>query len=69
MNLSQTNYQKTIKLQKKLASKVITKNESRSQFQKICGVDVSYKNDTAFCSAVIYDIKQKKGNRIGKFKN
>ena len=60
MILSQTNYQKTIKLQEKLASKVITQNESRSKFQKICGVDVSYKNDTAFCSAVIYDIKQKK---------
>ena len=60
MNLSQTIYQKTIKLQEKLASKVITKNESRSQFQKICGVDISYKNDTAFCSAIIYDIKQKK---------
>ncbi len=60
MAFSQTNYQKTIKLQEKLASKVITKNETRSQFQKICGVDVSYKNDMAFCSAVIYDIKQKK---------
>jgi len=59
MAFSQT-IQKTIKLQEKLASKVITKNETRSQFQKICGVDVSYKNDMAFCSAVIYDIKQKK---------
>ncbi len=45
MNLSQTNYQKTIKLQEKLASKVITKNETRSQFQKVCAIDVSYKND------------------------
>ena len=52
--------QKTIKLQEKLAPKVITKNEPRSNFQKICAVDVSYKNDTAFCCAVIYDIKQKK---------
>ncbi len=60
MNFSQTNYQKTINLQKKLASKVITKNEPRSLFQKVCGVDVSYKNDMAFCSAVIYDMKQKK---------
>ncbi len=59
MTFSQT-IQKTIKLQEKLASKVITKNETRSQFQKICAVDVSYKNDMAFCSAVIYDIKQKK---------
>jgi len=58
MNQSQT-IQKIIKLQKKLAPQVITKNESRKKFQKICAVDVSYKNDTAFCSAVIYDIKQK----------
>jgi deoxyribonuclease V len=60
MSHTLTKYQKTIKLQKKLASKVISKNEFRAKFQKICGVDVSYKNDTAFCSAVIYDIKQKK---------
>ncbi len=60
MSQTQTKYQKTIKLQKKLATKVISKNESRSKFQKICGVDVSYKNDMAYCSAVIYDRIQKK---------
>ena len=60
MSHTQTKYQKTIELQKKLATKVISKNESRSKFQKICAVDVSYKNDTAYCSAVIYDRTQKK---------
>jgi len=57
--MKQSLYQKTIKLQEKLASEVITKNIPRTNFQKICGADVSYKNDMAFCSAVIYDKKLK----------
>ena len=46
---------KTILLQKKLALKVITKNILPKKIKRICGVDVSYRNDFAYCSAVILD--------------
>ncbi|MEM3100683.1 MAG: endonuclease V [Candidatus Nitrosotenuis sp.] len=41
-----------IKLQEKLASKVVT-NDSLESINTICAVDVSYKNKVAFASAVI----------------
>ncbi len=46
---------KTILLQKKLALKVITKNILPKKIKRVCGVDVSYRNDFAYCSAVILD--------------
>jgi len=46
---------KTILLQKKLALDVITKNFLPKKIKRICGVDVSYRNDFAYCSAVILD--------------
>ena len=46
-----------INLQKELAKKVISKNKLPSKIKTICGVDVSYKNDKAYCSAVILDKK------------
>jgi len=45
----------TILLQKKLALKVITKNILPKKIKRVCGVDVSYRNDFAYCSAVILD--------------
>ena len=42
-------------LQEKLASKVITKNELPSKIVRVCGVDVSYKNNIAYGAAVILD--------------
>ena len=45
----------TILLQKKLALKVITKNILPKKIKRVCGVDVSYRNDFAYCSAVIID--------------
>jgi len=46
---------KAILLQKKLALKVISKNILPKKIKRVCGVDVSYRNDFAYCSAVILD--------------
>ena len=46
-----------INLQKELAKKVISKNRLPSKIKTICGVDVSYKDNKAYCSAVILDKK------------
>lgn len=43
-----------LKLQEKLASKVVTEDSFES-IKTICAVDVSYKNKVAFASAVIVD--------------
>ena len=48
---------KIIKLQEELSKEVISKNQLPSGIQKICGVDVSYKDNKAYCSAVILDKK------------
>jgi len=42
-------------LQNKLAKKVITRNFLSKKINKVCGIDVSYSDNTAFCSAVILD--------------
>jgi deoxyribonuclease V len=42
-------------IQEKLALKVITKNVLPSKIIKVCGVDVSYKNNIAYGAAVILD--------------
>lgn len=44
-------------LQKELANKVIKKNDFRQNIKYVCGVDVSYKKDFAFCSAVVINRK------------
>ena len=46
-----------INLQKELVKKVISKNRLPSKIKTICGVDVSYKDNKAYCSAVILDKK------------
>jgi len=53
--VSKISNSETILLQKKLALKVITKNFLPKKIRRICGVDVSYRNDFAYCSAVILD--------------
>jgi len=40
-------------LQKELSKKIISKNFLPKNPHKMCGIDVSYKDDTAYCSAVI----------------
>ncbi len=49
--------EKIKKLQDELAQKVITKNVLPLKIEKICGVDVSYDEKKAYCSAVILDRK------------
>ena len=44
-------------LQERLSKKIITKNILPKKIKTVCGVDVSYQNDKAFCSAVVMDIK------------
>ncbi|CAN5870067.1 deoxyribonuclease V [soil metagenome] len=54
MNKSnKTSYAEVIKLQKEFAKKVITRDDFDSKVESICGVDVSYRNKTAYCSAVV----------------
>lgn len=51
------NSEKIIHLQEKLAKKVISKNVLPSAIKTICGVDVSYKGNKAYCSAVVLSRK------------
>jgi len=44
-----------ILLQKKLSTKVITKNILPKKIKRVCGVDVSYRGNFAHCNAVILD--------------
>lgn len=46
----------TIKLQSKLSKKVISKNCLPKKIKTVCGIDVSYKEKMAFCTAIILDI-------------
>jgi len=45
----------TIKLQKELSKKVISKNCFPKKIKTVCGVDVSYSEKRAFCSAIVLD--------------
>ena len=47
-------------IQEELSKKVITKDLLPKNTRKICGIDVSYKNNRAFCSGVIFDAKTMK---------
>ena len=48
------NYTKIIELQNKFAKKVITHDYmNKNNIHNVCGIDVSYKDLNAFCSAVI----------------
>jgi deoxyribonuclease V len=50
-------YSDLIKQQEDLAKKVITKNSFKT-IKTVCGVDVSYKNNVAYASAVLFDTKR-----------
>ena len=48
------NYTKIIELQNEFSKKVITHDYlNNNNIRKVCGIDVSYKDLNAFCSAVI----------------
>jgi len=53
-------------LQEKLALKVITKNVLPSKIVKVCGVDVSYKNNIAYGAAVILDRNKQEVIEVAK---
>lgn len=53
--LKESKLENVIKLQNKLAKKVIARNFLPQKINKVCGVDVSYSDNTAFCSAVVLD--------------
>ena len=46
-------YSEVIELQKEIAKNVIAEDTLHKKIEYICGVDVSYKKNTAYCSAVI----------------
>jgi deoxyribonuclease V len=46
-------YSEVIELQKEIAKNVIAEDTLHKKIEYICGIDVSYKKDTAYCSAVI----------------
>jgi deoxyribonuclease V len=46
-------YSEVIELQKEIAKNVIAEDTLHKKIEHICGVDVSYKKNTAYCSAVI----------------
>jgi deoxyribonuclease V len=46
-------YPDAIELQKEIAKNVIAKDILHNEIEHICGIDVSYKKNTAYCSAVI----------------
>lgn len=49
------NLEKTRLDQMNFAKKVISQNVFSSKINSVCGVDVAYKNNMAFCSAVTLD--------------
>ena len=46
-------YSDAIELQKEIAKNVIAKDTFDNKIEYICGIDVSYKKNAAYCSAVI----------------
>ena len=46
-------YSNVIKLQKEIAKNVIAEDTLHKKIEYICGIDVSYKKNAAYCSAVI----------------
>lgn len=47
-------YSDAIRLQKEIAKKVVAK-DGFGEIKRVCGVDVAYSGDTAYCSAVVMD--------------
>jgi deoxyribonuclease V len=48
-------YADAIRLQKDVAKKVIFAKDDFGEIKRICGVDIAYRGDTAYCSAVVMD--------------
>jgi deoxyribonuclease V len=48
-------YTDTIRCQEQIAKKVLTTDTHSVEIKYVCGIDVSYKNNIAYCSATIID--------------
>ena len=57
----------TIRVQNEMAKKVISENTLKKQIIYICGVDVAYRNNIAYCSAIVMNknsMEVKESNNI-----
>ena len=52
-NTSSTGLASTIRMQNEMAKKVISEHTNNKEIIYICGVDVAYRNNIAYCSAVL----------------
>ena len=52
-NMNKKSFTYFVKLQKEIAKKVIDYDCFNNEINNICGIDVAYKNNIAFCSALI----------------
>ncbi|HZC88976.1 MAG TPA: endonuclease V [Nitrososphaera sp.] len=50
-------YADAIRLQKDVAKKVVFAKDDFEEIRHICGVDVAYQGDAAYCSAVVMDAR------------
>jgi deoxyribonuclease V len=48
-------YADIIRLQKEVAKKVVFAKDDFGKIRSICGVDIAYRDDAAYCSAVVMD--------------
>jgi deoxyribonuclease V len=48
-------YADIIRLQKEVAKKVVFAKDDFGEIRHICGVDIAYRDDAAYCSAVVMD--------------
>jgi deoxyribonuclease V len=48
-------YADAIRLQKDVAKKVVFAKDDFGKIRRICGVDIAYRGDAAYCSAVVMD--------------
>ncbi|MGI0082023.1 MAG: endonuclease V [Nitrosopumilaceae archaeon] len=53
MSYHESDYYQVQKLQEEISKKVIAKDQFSEPIRNVCGVDVSYRKDVAYCSAVV----------------
>lgn len=58
--------QDAIRLQKEIAEKVVVRDELEfGSVRRVCGVDVAYDGDIAYCSAVVMELEEEKAKGGG----
>ena len=48
-------YADAIRLQKEVAKQIVFTKDDFGEIKRICGVDIAYRDDAAYCSAVVMD--------------